>query len=493
MKILLIYPKCPDTFWTLKYVLNFIFKKAVNPPLGLLTVASMLPPEWEKKLVDMNVTALNDKDLKWADYVFLSGIALQIQKGYVKEIIDRCKKIGVKIVAGGPLFTTAYKDFEGVDHFVLNEAEITLPLFLEDLRNGCAKHIYTSDQWADIKKTPMPLWGLIDIKKYVIMNVQYSRGCPFDCEFCDITMLYGRKPRTKDKDQLIRELENIYSRGWRDTVFFVDDNFIGNKRKLKNEILPAVAEWMEERRHPFTFMTQLSIDLADDEELMQLMVKAGFTLVFVGIETPHEESLTECAKLQNKNRDLIESVKKIQNFGLQVWGGFIVGFDSDPLSIFEKQIDFIQKSEIVVAMIGLLNPLRNTRLYQRLQKENRLLEESSGDNTDWSINFVPKMDRSSLINGYKKILSAVYSPVNYYNRVRKFLKGYRPTQKRLFRFHFNYLGTTFKSILLLGILGKERVQYWKLIFWLLFRRPRFFPQAATFAIYGYHFRKIMEK
>ena len=491
VKILLVYPKFPETFWSFKHALKFISKKAVNPPLGLLTVASMLPKEWEKKLVDMNVNSLNDKDLQWANFVFIS--AMSIQKESVKEIISRCKKLGIKIVAGGPLFTSNYSEFEEVDHLVLNEAEITLPLLLEDLRNGCAKHIYTSPQWADIKKTPIPSWELLNMKKYVSMNIQYSRGCPFNCEFCDIALLYGHLPRTKDKEQILAELESLYLQGWRGGVFFVDDNFIGNKGKLKNDILPAIAKWLEKRTYPFRFITQASIDISDDEELMRLMVQARFDTVFVGIETPNKESLEECKKFQNKNRDLIGCVKKIHKFGLQVQGGFIVGFDNDPYSIFEKQIEFIQKSKIVTAMVGLLNAPRGTRLYQRLEKENRLLRNITGDNTDCSINFIPKMHYETLINGYKKILKSVYSPKYYYERVREFLKDYRPLQKRVFRFHFYYLGAFFKSILFLGIIGKERVYYWRLFFGTIFRRPRLFPYAITFAIYGFHFRKIFEK
>ena len=488
MKILLVYPKYPDTFWSFKYALKFIFKKAVNPPLGLLTVAAMLSEDWEKKLVDMNVTTLNDKDLKWADFVFISAIS--IQKESAKDIITRCKKVGVKIVAGGPLFTTEYEEFEGVDHFVLNEAEITLPLFLKDLRDGGAKYIYTSNQWADLKTTPIPLWDIVNMKKYASMNIQYSRGCPFDCEFCDVTLLYGHVPRTKDKDQVIAELESLRSRGWRDGVFFVDDNFIGNKRKLKKEILPAIAKWMVQKGHPFSFITQSSIDLSDDEELMRLMVKAGFDTVFVGIETPNKESLAECNKFQNKNRDLISCVKKIQRFGLQVQGGFILGFDNDPPSIFQRQIAFIQKSGIVTAMVGLLNAPPGTRLYHRLKNENRLLKGASGDNTDCSINFIPKMDYQTLIDGYKKILSTIYSPRCYYERVRKFLKEYKPLRKSVFQFHFSYFGTFFKSTLLLGIIGKERFHYWKLIFWSLFRCPQLLPLVLTLAIYGFNFRKI---
>ena len=488
MKILLVYPKYLDTFWSFKGVLKFISKKATHPPLGLLTVAAMLPKEWEKKLVDMNVTTLRDKDLEWADFVFVS--AMSIQKASAKEVISRCKEMDIKIVAGGPLFTTGYEEFEDVDHFVLNEAEITLPPFLEDLKNGCTQHVYTSQELPDIEKTPLPLWDLIDMKKYAVMSIQYSRGCPYDCEFCNISVLYGRKVRTKSKAGIVGELENLYSQGWRGDLFFVDDNFVGRKRKLKEEILPAIIEWMERKRHPFSFNTEASIDLSDDDELMQCMVKAGFTSVFVGIETVNEESLAECNKVQNKNRDLVACVKKIQKFGLQVVGGFIVGFDSDPPSIFERLSVFIQESGIVTAMVGLLNAPRSTSLYQRLVKEGRLLKDASGDNTDFSINFIPKMDYEILIKGYRRIISGIYSPEPYYRRVREFLREYKPSQKRTFRFHFSYVGAFFKSILFLGIIERERVYYWKLFLWSLFKRPQLFHLALTFAIYGFHFRKI---
>jgi len=351
LKILLVYPRYPETFWSFSHALRFVSKKASFPPLGLLTVAAMLPGEWEKKLVDMNITALSDEDIGWADYVFIS--AMVVQKASVQEVITRCKKLGTKIVAGGPLFTTGYEDFAGVDHFVLGEAEVTLPLFLGDLAKGSAKPIYASSKRPDMRETPVPLWSLINMKHYSSMNIQYSRGCPFNCEFCDIIILNGHKPRTKDSVQVLFELEAIY--------------------------------------HPFTFFTEASINLADDEELMRLMVEAGFDKVFIGIESPNEDSLAECNKRQNRGRDLVASVKKVQNHGLQVQGGFIVGFDSDPISIFRSQINFIQNSGIVTAMVGLLNAPRGTRLYQRLQKENRLLKDSSGNNTDCSINFIPKM------------------------------------------------------------------------------------------------------
>ena len=491
MKILFVYPKYPDTFWSFKHALKFISKKASFPPLGLLTVAAMLPEEWEKKLIDMNVSALTEEDLEWADYVFIS--AMVVQKKSAMEVIRRCKKLGIKVVAGGPLFTTGYEEFEDIDHFVLNEAESTLPSFLDDLKKGCAQHLYTSIEWPDLGKTPRPQWDLINMKKYASMCIQYSRGCPFNCEFCDIIVLNGHKPRTKSKDQILGELEALYAQGWRGGVFFVDDNFIGNKKRLKAEILPALIDWMKQKKYPFSFFTELSINLSDDEELMQLMVKAGFTRVFIGIETPNEDSLTECNKYLNKNRNLIACVKKMQDIGLEVQGGFIVGFDNDPLSIFESQISFIQKSGIVTAMVGLLNAPRGTRLYNRLKKEDRLLNDSSGDNTDFSLNFIPKMNLEILMNGYKKILNTIYSPKYYYKRVITFLKEYKP--KRLgkkIHFKFCYFNAFFKSIWFLGIKGKERFHYWKIISWTIVRRPRFFNLAISFAIYGFHFRKIVE-
>jgi radical SAM superfamily enzyme YgiQ (UPF0313 family) len=489
MKILLVYPKYPDTFWSFKYALKFIAKKASFPPLGLLTVAAMLPDEWETKLVDMNVAALSDDDLRWADYVFIS--AMIVQKNSVMEIIRKCNELKVKVVAGGPLFTTGHEEFDGVDHFVLNEAENTLPVFLDDLRRGQAEKIYTSKNWPDIKKTPAPRWNLIDKKKYASMSIQYSRGCPYNCEFCDIIVLNGHRPRTKSKSQILEELETIHGMGWRGGVFFVDDNFIGNKKALKKEILPSLIGWMVSKKYPFYFLTETSINLADDDELIMLMVKAGFRRVFIGIETPNEDSLAECNKYLNKNRDMLASVKKIQNLGLEVQGGFIVGFDSDTPSIFEKQIKFIQTSGIVTAMVGLLNAPRGTRLYQRLKKEGRLLGSISGDNTDFSLNFIPKMNPETLINGYKKILDTIYSPKHYYKRVKTFLKQYQPKKfdKQTY-FKFCYLTAFLKSIWLLGIRGKERFHYWKLIIWTLVRRPYFIGISVSFAIYGFHFRKI---
>lgn len=319
MNVLLLYPQYPDTFWSFKHALKFISKKALHPPLGLLTVAGMLPPSWEKRLVDMNVTTLTEKDLLWADYVFLSAMA--VQKTSAKDVIRQCRDAGVRIVAGGPLFTAAHEDFEDVDHLVLNEAEVTLPLFLKDLAHGKAARLYTSTEFPSLHKAPIPLWKLVDMRRYVSMNIQYSRGCPFSCEFCDITTLFGRRTRTKTAGQVVAELEALHALGWRGGVFFVDDNFIGNKKELKESVLPAMIEWMKLRKYPFDFATEASINLADDDDLIRLMIRAGFESVFVGIETTEDKALRECNKFQNTNRDLVACVTKIQKFGLNVRGG----------------------------------------------------------------------------------------------------------------------------------------------------------------------------
>jgi len=493
LKILLVYPRYPDTFWSFRHALKFIRKKAALPPLGLLTVAAMLPEEWEKRLVDLNVANLTDKDIKWADYVFIS--AMVAQQDSAREVVDRCKEIGTKIVAGGPVFAVGYEEFghDDIDHLISSEAENLLPLFLEDLEKGCAKHIYTSEEWPAIKKTPVPLWSLIDKRKYQSMSIQYSRGCPFDCEFCDIVILNGHVPRTKSATQIIAELEALHDMGWRASVFFVDDNFIGNKRKLKSEILPAIIKWMEERDYPLAFFTEASINLADDEELMRLMVRAGFDTVFVGIESPNEESLAECNKLPNKNRDLLASVKKLQNHGLQVQGGFILGFDSDPLSIFKSQIDFIQRSGIVMAMVGVLMAPPGTKLFKRLKQEDRLLPGGTGDNTDGSTNFVPKMGHEALARGYKHVVDTIYSPKQYYERVRTLLREYRPGNRKKINVSLLYLLALIRSAWVLGVKEKGRIHYWKLVAWTLLKKPKTFPLSMKLAVQGFHFRKVAEK
>jgi radical SAM superfamily enzyme YgiQ (UPF0313 family) len=492
LKVILIYPEFPDTFWSFKHALPFIRKKASLPPLGLLTVAAMLPPEWAKRLVDLNVTKLTKRDLAWADIAFVSGMA--VQKSSAHHVIDRCKEAGLKVVAGGPLFILEHEEFETVDHFVLNEGELTLPAFLEDFKMGHARRMYSSSEFADIQKTPVPLWELADMNRYASMSVQFSRGCPFHCDFCNVTSLLGHRPRTKTARQIIAELDSLYSQKWRGGVFFVDDNLIGNKALLKTELLPSLIEWRKNKKG-FPFNTEISINLADDEPLAEMMAKAGFDAVFIGIETPNENSLIECGKTQNLKRDLVEDVKRIQRAGLQVQGGFIVGFDNDTVTTFQRLIDFIQKSGIVTAMVGMLQAFPGTKLYERLKSAGRLLEKTSGDNADGTTNIVPTMKMDVLQKGYKNLMNHIYSPEAYYRRIKTFLREYRPRKIKnplSIRRSSDYLFAFLSSILRLGIIGKERVEYWKLVLWALFRRPKMFPLAVTLAVYGYHFRRICE-
>jgi radical SAM superfamily enzyme YgiQ (UPF0313 family) len=488
MNILLVYPQFPDTFWSFKHALPFIHKKASSPPLGLLTVAAMLPSTWDKKMVDMNVQALLEQDLAWADMVMIS--AMTVQRQSTQDVIARVRKAGKTIIAGGPLFTMEPDAFPEIDHLILNEAEITLPQFLSDLGRGSPQRVYQTDAFADITTTPVPLWELADLRQYDSLSLQFTRGCPFNCEFCNVTALLGHRMRLKTTPQLIAELDKIYSLGWRRSIFIVDDNFIGNKRALKQEVLPAMIEWRKGKKGCL-FITEASINLSDDDELIKMMVEAGFTQVFVGIETPNDLSLAECSKSQNRNRDLVSSVRKLHQRGLQVMGGFIVGFDNDDETIFERMIEFIQKSGIVTAMVGLLQAPIGTQLYQRMLREGRIRDNYSGDNVDGETNIIPKMELDTLKAGYRKILDSIYSAKGFYQRVRTFLKDYKPVHKPV-TLQWEEIAAFLSSIVKIGIKGDERRQYWKLFFWTLFHHPRKFPLAITFAIYGYHFRKVNE-
>ncbi len=488
MKILAVYPEYPATFWSFKYVLKFVSRKAAFPPLGLLTVAAMFPEDWEVKLIDMNVDKLSDQDIMNADIICVS--AMIVQKESVRKVIKLCRSFAKPVVAGGPLFTTGYREFiDDIDYFVLDEAEVTLPQFISDYRKGCPEKIYRADKYPSLQETPIPRWDLINHKKYGSLMVQNSRGCPFNCEFCDVTVLFGHKPRLKSPEQLIDELEAIYKTGWRGSLFVVDDNFIGNKKVVK-ETLRKTIDWSEKHRYPFDFFTEASINLADDTELMDLMARAGFSSVFVGIETPNESSLKECRKTQNTDRDLIGSIKQIQKAGLEVSAGYIVGFDSDEPDIFDSMIQFIQESGVVTAMVGVLNVLPETKLGKRIKEEGRLLRESTGNNVDAIVNFIPKMDTQILIDGYKRIVRTIYQPKDYYYRVCKFLKNYRPIRRG--KPNWRDVRAFFRSIFWIGILGNGKTQwyYWKMMFYSLTKYPKSFPDAMKFMIYGYHFRKV---
>ncbi len=459
------------------------------PPLGLITVASMLPQEWEKRLIDQNVTHLKDSDIEWADYVFVS--AMVIQRQGVKELIERCHKIGKKIVAGGPLFTAEPESFDEIDYLVLNEAEITLPLFLADLAQGALKHIYTSQEKPDLKNTPLPTWELVQMKHYSTMPIQLSRGCPYDCEFCDIITLFGRTPRMKSKDQIINELESLYQAGWRGDVTLADDNFISKKTILKTELLPAMTDWMHKRKYPFHFMAEVSINLADDEELMTMMIDAGINVLFVGIETPNQQSLIECNKIPNRQRDLLASAKKMQEFGFVVDAGFILGFDNDDESTFAILEEFIEHSGIVTAMVGLLNAPRGSRLHKRLENEGRLIkDEIVGNNTAYSTNIVPKMKIEPLVKGYQNVLTKIYSAKPYYKRVKKFLRHYQPPKRKTMTFKPSHIKAVLRTLLIIGVLKRGRRHFWKLVGWSLFRKPKMLPLVFQYAIYRTHFAEV---
>ncbi len=486
LKVLLVSAATPDTFWSFKHVLPFISKKAAFPPLGLLTVAAMLPREWHLRLVDLNVSRLSDEDIEWADYVFVS--AMIVQADSARRVIERCNEKGRTVIAGGPLFTTGYERFPEAKHFVLGEAENIIPELVADMIAGTVKPLYRHDDRPDVTRTPAPRWDLISLKPYALMPVQFSRGCPFNCEFCDIIVMNGRVPRLKTPAQMIRELDGLIEAGWSGPVFIVDDNFIGNKARVK-VLLRELIAWQQRRGYAVQFTTEASLNLADDPELLSLMVRAGFKKVFIGLETPQEDSLLECAKVQNAGRDMLAAVKTIQKAGMEVMGGFIVGFDSDQPGIFERQIRFIQEAGVVTAMVGLLMALPGTRLFSRLRSEGRLLQDATGNNMDGVLNFVPKLNREVLLEGYRSLVKRLYTPQAYYRRILTFLREYQPQGPR-FKLSRADLMAFFKSLWVLGVRTRGRREYWKFLTRSLVFHRRAFPEAMTLAIIGHHFRQI---
>ena len=486
MNILLVSPRTPDTFWSFSHLLRIVGKKAAFPPLGLLTVAGMLPRSWSLRLVDLDVASLTRSDIEWADAVFVSGMI--VQERSVREVIARSNDVGRPVVAGGPLFTTGSERFPEVACCVIGEAEEIMPSLVDDLAAGRPKPRYEARTRPDVAAAPLPRWDLIDVRDYLTMSVQCSRGCPFDCEFCDITAVYGRKPRVKSPDQMTTELEAVLATGWKDSIFIVDDNFIGNKGKSKL-LLRRLIEWRSQRGVRVTFTTEASMNLVDDAELLDLMVRAGFKNVFIGIESPQEESLRECRKVQNTGRDLSRAVRVIHNAGIEVMAGFIVGFDADTPDVFARQRRFIQETGIVTAMVGLLTALPGTRLFSRLTTEGRIRGLSTGNNLDAVLNFVPTMDREVLTERYRSLVKELYAPREYYQRVLTFLRDYRrsgpsgrtsPSDVRAF----------LASLWVLGVATPGRREYWKFLGRsLVFHRPAF-AQAVELAIRGHHFRVI---
>jgi len=491
VKILLVYPEFPDTYWSFRHALKLEGKRAAFPPLGLLTVSAMLPPDWERRLVDMNVETLWPDDIEWADMVFIS--AMIVQKDSLEEVVELCRSMAKKVVVGGPYVSTSSESVPDADHIFIGEAESTLPEFINDLELGIARKIYKADERPSLTGTPVPDFELIDMRQYSAMNVQYSRGCPFNCEFCDIIEIYGRVPRTKSNAQMLAELDALKATGWRGLVFIVDDNFIGNKKNVRL-FMPDLVEWSRANNYPFSFITEASVNLAEDDSLLRQMEEAGFRRVFLGIETPVEESLKEAQKGQNTRRNLLESIRKIQSYGFEVMAGFIVGFDSDPEDIFELQMNFIRESGIPLAMVGLLSALPDTQLWRRLEKEGRLINYHSGNNTDCTLNFVPKMDPDRLVEGFKTVLRNIYSPKEYYNRALDCLSRFHsdriePRQSNL----LEDVRAFFNVVMTLGIRDNARAQFWNYFYKLLRYHPHDFAHGLTLAAMGFHFRKLTEK
>jgi radical SAM superfamily enzyme YgiQ (UPF0313 family) len=485
MKVLLVYPEFPDTFWSFKHALPFQGKRSAYPPLGLLTVSALLPKSWQQRLVDINVQKLKDADLEWADVVFLSG--MMVQGPSMREQIARAKRRGLRTVVGGPIASAHDPHISEADHVVEGEAEELIHLLAADLERGEAKPHYKSHQLPNLTQVPLPALPLALLGKYSAMAVQYSRGCPFTCEFCDIIEIYGRRPRTKTAEQVMAEFQQVYEMGWRGPVFLVDDNFIGNKKNVKL-MLPHLVEWMREHKFPFSLFTEASLNLAEDEDLLRLMRQAHFTRVFLGIETPVAESLKETTKFQNLRKDLLGSVHLIQSYGIEVMAGFIVGFDNDPLDVFDRQIQFIRDAAIPLSMVGLLSALPNTQLWRRLKEEGRLLKESLGNNTLADLNFIPKMDSRVLLEGYRKILETIYDPKEYFQRASAFLSQLGEAARA--PVVFSDVMAVARSLWRQGLRSDYRKEYWKFLAETLRRHRQHLDKAITLAIMGHHFFEL---
>ncbi len=520
-KILLVYEKVPNTFWSFDEALEFIGKKSSHPPLGLITIAPMIPDEYEVEVVDLNVEELSDKKISDA-YLLLSS-SMVVQQESLEETLGRANRLGTRTVVGGPFPTQYFDKIKGADHFIIGEAESGgLDAFFRDLKAGDPKKVYArppsakelisleaafSDQprdiklgeRPDIKLSPIPRYDLIDVKAYSSMSIQFTRGCPYDCEFCSQTTLGGRNPRTKTAEQVVAELEAMYASGYRGSVFFVDDNFIGNKKEAGN-VLESIIEFQKEKGYPFSFYTESSTNLSDNEELMNQMREAGFKMVFLGIESPDPDTQDAVNKIPNKGRDLMESVRKIQSNGISVTAGFIVGDDTDKPGIYDATFDFCQKAGIPTSMVGLLIAARGARLYDRLKEEGRLLEElPGGSNThDFSLNFIPAEGRSAdeIIGNYKNLLSRLYGMdgKNYFDRCRVLLdnlgKGTKePFTRTLSGLTFSNLDALVKSFFKSP--SKEyQKEYRKFLWDTLRKHPTSFGEAVGMGIIGQHFALI---
>jgi radical SAM superfamily enzyme YgiQ (UPF0313 family) len=492
MNALLVYPEFPDTYWSFKHALKFLGKQAAQPPLGLMTIAALLPASWTKRLVDTNVERLHDRDLAWADVVMLSG--MHIQREPLLAILERCRALGLRTVVGGPITSSVPAAELKADHVVIGEAETLIAGLAQDLEQGTAKPVYHAAERPEMAMSPLPDLSLIKMHRYSTMAVQYSRGCPFNCEFCDIIEIYGHRPRTKAVAQVLAELDQLRAAGWREAVFIVDDNFIGNKARAK-ELCVALAEWRSQYKTSFDFNTEASLNLADDPELMQLMKDAGFVSVFLGIETPDESGLIASNKLQNTRRSLLDSVARIQSYGMQVMGGFILGFDTDREDIFDRMVEFIQKSGIPIAMVGLLQAMPGTQLFRRLRREGRILDAGHGDNTGDKLNFLPHMDAARLVEGYRSVLKRIYSSAAYYERVKLYLSRTQ-SEERTSRQRWLTRGNVrafVTSLVRQGVFSRQRWSYWKFLLAVATRYRHCVGAAMTLAVMGYHFQVMTDR
>ena len=494
---LFVYPEFPPSYWGYKYALDFAGKKSAMPPLGLLTVAGMFPKDYQLKVVDMNVNTLTDEDINWADVVLTSTMVVQKESLY--EVIQRCNRAGVPIVAGGP-HPTSYHDnireeADGeVDHFFFGEIEEIFEDFLTDFEAGAAKDVYKEKRKPDITLAPPPRYDLINIHDYGSMALQFSRGCPFDCEFCDITKLFGRVPRTKSNEQMMAEFDMLYRLGWQGSLFVVDDNFIGNKRDAMR-LLPEVVEYQKERDYPFKLFTEASVNLVEIPDMLDAMSDAGFDMVFLGIESPNEDALLMTKKKQNTNKEedagsyLLRAIRTIQESGLEVTGGFIIGMDGD--KEFDSHIRFIQEAGVPMAMAGLLTALKETNLYHRLQSEGRLLDESTGNNTDITLNFVPELPREHLISEYRRVVSTLYDPTlkNYFERCLTLIKHLKPVKHSGQKIGKMELMAVTRSIKR-QLFSKQGPAYLRFLINVLKDYPSMLDKAIRLAIHGYHFEKM---
>ncbi len=494
---LFVYPEFPPSYWGYKYALDFADKKSAMPPLGLLTIAGMFPKNYQLKVVDMNVTTLTDADIDWADVVLTSTMVVQKESLY--EVIQRCNGAGVPIVAGGP-HPTSYHDnireeTDGeVDHFFFGEVEEIFEDFLTDFEAGVAKDVYKEKRKPDITLAPPPRYDLINIHDYGSMALQFSRGCPFDCEFCDITKLFGRVPRTKSNEQMMTEFDMLYRLGWQGSLFVVDDNFIGNKRDAMR-LLPEVIEYQKERDFPFKLFTEASVNLVEIPDMLDAMSDAGFDMVFLGIESPNEDALLMTKKKQNTNKEedagsyLLRAIRTIQNSGMEVTGGFIIGMDGD--KEFDSHIRFIQEAGVPMAMAGLLTALKETNLYHRLQSEGRLLDESTGNNTDITLNFVPELPREHLISEYRRVVSTLYDPTleNYFERCLTLIKNLKPVKhsgQKIGKMELMAVARSLKR----QLFSKQGPAYLRFLINVIKDYPSMLDKAIRLAIHGYHFEKM---